>query len=508
MTLRLLLGDQLNVGHSWFRSVRNDVVYCLMEMRQETDYANHHLQKVLAFFKAMRAFAAQLRDAGHQVHYLPLDASDNRQTLPENLSMLIRQYDARRFEYLLPDEYRLDEQLEQFCQTLSTPSAVFDTEHFLCHRHALRDFFGEKNFLMESFYRHIRRKHGWLMEGDKPIGGKWNFDVKNRKALPRNHHPPFPLSFENDASDIFEMLRKSGVQTMGTAYPDALDWPIDRGQGLQLLRNFCENLLPHFGDFQDAMSQQHWLLYHSRLSFSMNLKMLSPVEIIESAIEAWRQRPSEISLNQVEGFVRQIAGWREYMRGIYWAKMPAFRKLNYFGHNRPLPSWFWTGQTQMNCLRQTIGQSLRRAYAHHIQRLMVTGNFALLAGIHPDEVDGWYLGIYADAIEWVELTNTRGMSQFADGGITGTKPYCSSANYINKMSDYCAGCRYDPREKIGPNACPFNSLYWHFHHRHRHLLEKNPRIGMVYRLWDKMNPAQKDEILSQAERLLDDLENL
>lgn len=508
MTLRLLLGDQLNAGHSWFRSVRNDVVYCLMEMRQETDYANHHLQKVLAFFKAMRSFAAQLRKAGHQVHYLPLDAPENRQTLPENLAMLIRLYDARRFEYLLPDEYRLDEQLKRFCLTLSIPSASFDTEHFLCKREELHDFFGERNYLMESFYRHIRRKHGWLMEGDKPIGGKWNFDVKNRKALPRNHHPPFPLSFENDASSIFQMLEKSGVETIGSASPHALDWPIDRQQSLQLLQYFCENLLPHFGDFQDAMSQQHWLLYHSRLSFSMNLKMLSPVEVIESAIEAWRQRPKEISLNQVEGFVRQIAGWREYMRGIYWAKMPAFRKLNYFGHNRPLPSWFWTGQTQMNCLRQTIGQSLRRAYAHHIQRLMVTGNFALLAGIHPDEVDGWYLGIYADAIEWVELTNTRGMSQFADGGITGTKPYCSSANYINKMSDYCAGCRYDPREKIGPNACPFNSLYWHFHHRHRHLLEKNPRIGMVYRLWDKMNPAQKDEILSQAERLLDDLENL
>jgi len=507
-TLRLLLGDQLNPAHFWFQIVDNSVVYCLFEMRQETDYATHHVQKVIGFFLAMRAFAEDLRSNGHHVEYLTLDHLDNLQSLPENLLFFIEKYQAQRFEYLLPDEWRLEEQLRQFCEALPIPVQVFDTEHFMASRHELQGFFGKNNYLMESFHRAMRRKHHVLIDGDQPITGQWNYDHDNRQKLPKNHMPPSPLMFRRNVTDLVQLLENQGAKTIGKVDTNNFGWAVTRAEGLQLLNYFCEQLLPHFGDFQDAMTPHHWALYHSRLSFVMNVKLVSPLEVVQRAVAEWQRRPGAISFSQLEGFVRQIIGWREYMRGIYWAKMPDFAKLNYFENERPLPSWFWTGKTKMACLRHAIGQSLEHAYAHHIQRLMVTGNFALLAGIHPDEVDAWYLGIYMDAIEWVEITNTRGMSQFADGGIVGTKPYCSSSAYIHKMSHYCEGCFYKKDLRTGERACPFNSLYWHFHDRHREKLERNPRIGMVYRTWDKMSGEARAATLEQAEKYLGKIESL
>ena len=274
------------------------------------------------------------------------------------------------------------------------------------------------------------------------------------------------------------------------------------------MKEFIDFRLPWFGTFQDALTDADDFMFHSKLSFALNTKMLHPLEVIRAVEKAYFEDSEKISLNQAEGFIRQILGWREYMRGIYWLKMPEYANLNFFNHERKLPDWFWTGETKMNCMSKAIGQSLRHAYAHHIQRLMVTGNFALLAGIHPDEVDSWYLGIYIDAIEWVEITNTRGMSQFADGGIVGTKPYVSSANYFDKMGNYCQSCYYDKKEKTGEKACPFNSLYWHFYERHRDKLEKNPRIGMMYRTWDKMDKEKKQEILEKGEKILNNIENI
>jgi deoxyribodipyrimidine photolyase-related protein len=275
-----------------------------------------------------------------------------------------------------------------------------------------------------------------------------------------------------------------------------------------LLDFFVAECLPLFGTYEDAMSPTEWSIYHSRLSFSMNTKMISPLEVINKAVEAWESNPEKITINQLEGFVRQILGWREYMRGIYWMKMPEFAKLNYFKNQAKLPDWYWTGKTKMNCLKHSISQSLQYAYAHHIQRLMITGNFALLAGVNPDEVDAWYLGIYIDALDWVEITNTRGMSQFADGGIIGSKPYVSSASYIDKMSHYCGSCYYDKAKKVGDRACPFNSLYWNFYDRNANLLAKNPRIGMMYNVWNKMLPNVKSEILAQAEYYLKNINEL
>ena len=501
-TLRLILGDQLNSNHSWFSTTNESITYVLMEVQSETDYVVHHIQKVVGFFKAMRTFAEHLAKS-HRVIYITLDDLENRQTFSENIRYLIEKHQFTHFEYQWPDEFRLDAQLQQLCQSLNITTKAYDSEHFLATRNELSDFFkGKKTFLMESFYRYMRKKHQVLMHGDQPLTGKWNYDQENRKKLPAQHNPIAPLVFNTDVADIVLMIEKKGCKTIGTIHSKAFIWPINREQSLHLLEFFVTECLPYFGTFQDAMSPNEWSIYHSRLSFSMNLKMISPQEVIDRSITEWQNRPDAIQYNQLEGFVRQIIGWREYVRGIYWNQMPAYNQLNYFNHQNKLPDWFWTGNTKMNCLKHSIKQSLEYAYAHHIQRLMITGNFALMAGVHPDEVDAWYLGIYIDAIEWVEITNTRGMSQFADGGIVGTKPYVSSASYIDKMSHYCGSCYYKKAIKTGEKACPFNSLYWNFYDRHQDKLSKNPRIGMMYNVWNKMKSEDKTALLEQAANYL------
>ncbi|MFM2251168.1 MAG: hypothetical protein RLZZ358_2098 [Bacteroidota bacterium] len=505
--LRLVLGDQLNNQHSWFAVPNSSVTYLMLEMRQETDYVTHHIQKVVGFFLSMRQFAQELQEQGHQFIYLTLDDPQNQQSLPSQIQTLVTKEGFTRFEYLLPDEYRLDQQLQACCADLDILCQAFDTEHFLSDREFLTNFFkGKKTFLMESFYREMRRKYQVLMEGNQPLTGQWNYDQDNRQSLKDKSLILPPRLHPKQAGPIVDLLDRCGVSTVGTIDTEAFVWPTSRKESLELLDHFCEHLLVHFGSYQDALTTWDPYLFHSRLSFSLNCKLISPLEVVQTVEAYWSRHQDQIGIAQAEGFIRQILGWREYMRGIYWAKMPEFAQLNYFGHERKLPDWFWTGNTKMNCLSQSIQQSLDLAYAHHIQRLMVTGNFTLLAGIHPDEVDRWYLGIYIDAIEWVEITNTRGMSQFADGGIVGTKPYVSSANYIKKQGNYCSTCAYQAEKKTGEGSCPFNSLYWHFHARNRDLLEKNPRIGMVYRTWDKMSNRQ--ELLDQAEDYLAHLEEL
>ena len=508
-TLRLLLGDQLNSHHSWFKTVDDSVTYVMMEIRTETDYATHHIQKVVGFFSAMQEFAAELQFQKHQVIYMHLNDANNLQSFEKNIRYLIEKEAFTLFEYQFPDEYRLDEQLKKLCKSMTIPSSVYDSEHFLSSRTELGDFFeGKKTFLMESFYHMMRKKHHILMEGDKPLTGKWNYDGENRKKLPKDHKPTSPLVFQNKVTHIVSEIQKTDIKTIGMIDAENFVWPTNRKQSLELLDFFATECLALFGSYQDAMTPNEWSLYHARLSFSMNVKLISPLEVIQRAILEWEINPEKIAYHQLEGFVRQIIGWREYMRGIYWNKMPEYATMNYFNNENPLPEWFWTGKTKMNCLKDAINQSLNYAYAHHIQRLMVTGNFALLAGIHPDEVDDWYLGIYIDAIEWVEITNTRGMSQFADGGIVGTKPYVSSASYIDKMSHYCGSCFYKKALKTGDKACPFNSLYWNFYNKNEDKLGKNPRIGMMYNVWRKMKPDDKVALLEQADYYLKNINNL
>jgi deoxyribodipyrimidine photolyase-related protein len=507
--VRLILGDQLNSNHSWFKTPDDSVTYVLMEIRTETDYALHHIQKIVGFFAAMQAFALDLKQKNHQVIYFHLNDSSNLQSFDKNIRHLIEKENFTHFEYQLPDEYRLDQLLQTFCKTLSIATSVSDSEHFMSSRNELGHFFeGKKTFLMESFYHMMRKKHSILMQGDKPLTGKWNYDGENRKKLPKNHKPTPPLVFNTDVSKIVAEIKKTNIKTIGNIDDTHFVWPTTRNQSLELLDFFVTECLALFGSYQDAMTPNEWSLYHSRISFSMNLKMISPLEVIHRAIQEWENYPDKIEYNQLEGFVRQIIGWREYMRGIYWLKMPDYASLNYFENNNRLPEWFWTGKTKMNCLKDAINQSLNYGYAHHIQRLMITGNFALLAGVHPDEVDAWYLGIYIDAIEWVEITNTRGMSQFADGGIVGTKPYVSSAAYIDKMSHYCGSCYYKKALKTGDKACPFNSLYWNFYDSNEDKLSKNPRIGMMYNVWRKMKPETKAELIQQADYYLKNINEL
>lgn len=502
-TLRVILGDQLNIQHRWFQEVRQDVTYVLMEVRTETDYVRHHLAKVVGLFAAMRRFAHALQSEGHHVVYIRLDDADNLQSLDLNILNLVKTHGYIKVEYQLPDEYRVDTIMKSLAARLHPVTCIaVDTEHFLTDRITLQEVFnGRKQYLMETFYRYMRRRYNILMQGKEPEMGKWNFDEDNRKKLPQHEPVPVPLEFNHDLTDLVTMVQKSGVETIGMLTDNRFPYPLDRKEALEWMHYFVQTLLSRFGTYEDAMDSRYKVLFHSRLSFAMNIKLLHPMEVIQAAINTYREYPDDISIAQVEGFVRQILGWREFMRGVYWAQMPGYATLNYFDHRASLPSFYWTGDTRMNCLRHAITQSLQDAYAHHIQRLMLTGSFALLAGVHPDEVDAWYLGIYIDAFEWVEITNTRGMSQYADGGIVGSKPYVSGAAYIQRMSNYCSGCHYDPNKRIGEKACPFNSLYWEFHHRHRSLLERNPRIGMVYRTWDRMTDADKKATLERAQFL-------
>jgi deoxyribodipyrimidine photolyase-related protein len=496
--LKLILGDQLNPLHSWFTQPHPDVVYVLMEVRQETDYVLHHAQKILAIFAAMRDFANTLRQAGHRVHYLAIDDPANQHDLPTNLRTLIAHYSATALSYQDPDEWRLDAQLAAFAATLNIPVEQVSSEHFYTERHeAAALFTGRKQWLMETFYRHMRVRHRVLVDAaHKPVGGQWNFDAENRKAWPGFPLEPVDRRTRHDHSALWASIVQAGVQSFGESQADRLPWPLNRTEALAELDGFIAQALPHFGNFQDAMSVKSWRLFHSLLSFSMNVKMLSPREVVAKAEAAGLSGHAPMAA--VEGFIRQILGWREYVRGFYWAHMPGYAHSNALGHTLPLPAWFWTGQTQMRCMGAAISQSLEQAHAHHIQRLMVIGNFALLAGLDPHALHRWYLGIYIDAFEWVELPNTVGMSQFADGGLLATKPYVSSAAYIDRMSDYCKGCHYDKKLREGERACPFNALYWDFHLRHQATLQRNPRIGMVYRQLEKMGEDKITALQTQA----------
>ena len=507
-TLRLVLGDQLNPQHSWYAQTREDVVYVLMEIRQETDYVRHHAQKILAIFAAMRDFAAHLEQSGHRVCYLAIDDPANTQSLTANLDALIGQFGITRFEYQQPDEWRLDDQLRRYVAGLGMPDGSVDTEHFYTARdEAARLFDGQSHWLMERFYRRMRTRHGVLLDSaGKPVGGRWNFDQENRKPWRGQPVEPADCRPRHQHAALWHTILSAKVDSFGNPSEQDFRWPVNREEALQQLDFFIRQGLPNFGEFQDAMSASGWRLFHSLLSFALNVKMLNPREVVARTEQAWRD--GTVPLAAAEGFIRQILGWREYVRGVYWAHMPGYAERNFFNHELPLPGWFWTGKTRMRCLSHAIGQSLDQAYAHHIQRLMIIGNFALLAGLNPAEVHRWYLGIYIDAFEWVELPNTLGMSQYADGGLLATKPYVSSAAYIDRMSDYCKGCAYDRKARLGERACPVNALYWDFFERNQARLAMNHRLGMVYRQLARMTEADRAAIAGQAQWIRMNLERL
>lgn len=511
-TLRLILGDQLNAQHSWFRIKSDSVTYLIAELHQEASYVKHHIQKLCAFFSAMQNFASALQRAGHQVIYLNLDESAKYRNLTDLIVSLSGELNIQRIECQRPDEFRLAEQMRAMDSGELLVQRV-ETEHFFLPFIEIDKYFtAKKSVRMESFYRKMRKRFDILMQSGEPLGGQWNFDLKNRNKLKRKdlEYIPQARTFENNISEIKARIDRHDIRYLGEV-GESIVWPTSRSQAIDLLEYFCVHCLANFGTFQDAMTSKStnaWSLYHSRLSFALNVKLISPSRVVERAIAEYSSRKAEIDIAQIEGFVRQIVGWREFVRGMYWANMPEYAHMNALAAQRDLPEYFWSGKTQMNCMKHAIDQSLTYSYAHHIQRLMITGNFCLLTGIDPSQVDEWYLGIYIDAIEWVEMPNTRGMCQFSDGGLVASKPYSASGAYINRMSDYCGDCHYNVKDKVGDQACPFNSLYWHFMHKHRTRLSRNPRIGMVYRNFDRMDKELQKQILANGDHLLTKLEQL
>ena len=476
----------------------------MAEVMEEASYVRHHKKKIAFIFSAMRHFAAELRAAGWQVDYVTIDDPDNSGSFTGELMRAVARHQPERLRVTRPSEWRVDQAVGKWEQLSGLPVIVSEDDRFVCTSDEFGSWArGRKQLRMENFYREMRRKTGLLMENGEPAGGQWNFDADNRNAASRDLFIPRPLRIEPDAVTraVLSLVQKRFADNFGDLEP--FWFAVTREDAERARCRFIEQALPRFGDYQDAMLADEKFLYHSLLSFYLNVGLLDPLETCRMVEAAYRS--GHAPLNAAEGFIRQIIGWREYVRGIYWLKMPGYVNENVFGATRPLPDFYWTGNTDMACLRAAITQTREEAYAHHIQRLMVTGNFALLAGVDPREVHEWYLAVYADAFEWVELPNTLGMSQYADGGLLGSKPYAASGNYINKMSDYCKSCSFDVKRKTGEGACPFNSLYWNFLIRNEPKLKSNPRLAQTYRTWERMDADRRQEYIASAEAFLSSL---
>jgi deoxyribodipyrimidine photolyase-related protein len=503
-TLRLVLGDQCSDRLSALRDIdaRHDVVL-MAEVRAECTYVRHHKQKIALVLSAMRHFAERLRRRGIRVHYVRLDDHGNTGSLAGEVARLARRLKPGRIVCTHPGEWRVLQDMRGWEDATGLPVEIREDDRFLCPLDRFRAWAGTRKALrMEFFYREMRRGTGLLMEGpDEPAGGQWNFDVDNRKPLPPDAHPPEPLRFPPDAAtrEVMALVERTFPDHFGTL--DAFAWPVTAEQAEAALDDFIRHRLPRFGDHQDAMADGEPVLYHALISAAMNVGLLDPMAACRAAERAWRE--GDAPLNAVEGFVRQILGWREYVRGVYWLRMPGYGATNALEARRPLPWFWWSGETSMACVAAVVRQTRDLAYAHHIQRLMVMGNFALLAGLDPDGVNDWFMVVYADAYEWVELPNTHGMALHADGGVMASKPYAASGAYINRMSDHCRGCAHDVRDATGPRACPFNHLYWDFVARHAERLSRNPRMAMPLRTLARMDPAKLQALRARARAFLD-----
>ncbi|MGH0001498.1 cryptochrome/photolyase family protein [Pseudovibrio ascidiaceicola] len=506
MRLRLVLGDQLSLSLSSLCDAKpGEDVILLAEVREEATYVRHHKKKIAFLFSAMRHFAEALRSLGHRVVYVNYDSPENTGSLFGEVLRLMAAETVSELIVTKPGEYRLLDEMESWQERLDMPVELREDDRFLCSAEGFQEWAsGRKSLRLEYFYREMRRDHAILMEGDKPLGGQWNYDHDNRKKAPKELDIPAPFSVEPDGitKEVLALVAEQVPEHFGDLQPFSL--AVTREDALKALDQFVAERLGKFGDYQDAMVQGEPWMFHSHISFYLNCGLLLPLECVRAAERAYFDGTAP--LNSVEGFIRQIVGWREFIRGIYWLSMPDYAGLNYFEASRNLPEFYWTGETQMNCLHRCIVETKANAYAHHIQRLMVIGNFSLLAGLAPKQVSEWYLAVYADAYEWVELPNVNGMILFADGGLFASKPYAASGAYINRMSNYCEHCSYSHATKTGEKACPFNYLYWNFLHQNEEKLRGNPRVSMIYRSWDKMSDSKKNEIRSDSRRFLAQLD--
>ena len=498
--LVLILGDQLNVDSAAFDQFddQQDAVW-MAEVAEESTHVWSHQARIVLFLSAMRHFRDALCERGITVHYRELGDPNNAGSLRKELMTTGSRLCPQRLIVAEPGEWRVAQILNESAHALGLDLEIRPDRHFLCPREEFARYAkGRKQLRMEFFYRQMRRQHRVLMEGHEPVGGAWNFDAENRQSFGQSGpgSVPRPIPFPPDATTlaVVEVVRRTFSKHPGNL--DKFDWPVTRPEAQHALADFIANRLPLFGAYEDAMWTGEPWLYHSRLSAAMNLKLLNPREVIAAAQKALQKRKAPLAA--VEGFIRQILGWREYVRGIYWHFMPEYADRNALAATLPLPPFYWTGDTEMNCLRHALRQTLDLGYAHHIQRLMVTGLYALLLGVKPQAVHEWYLAVYVDAVEWVELPNTLGMSQFADGGVMASKPYVASGKYIQRMSNYCANCRFDPAKATGENACPFTTLYWDFLMRHEATLRGNQRMTLQLRNLARLDAGQRTAIRREA----------
>lgn len=499
--LRLILGDQLSPEIATLADAAPDDTILLVEVRQEAEYVRHHKQKIALLFSAMRHFALELSAAGRRVDYVRLDDPANTGSFATEMERAVARHRPDQIIVTEPGEWRVEQDMRQWQSRFGIPVHIRADTRFFCSRADFAAWAGaRRSYRMEFFYREMRKRTALLMANGEPLGGAWNFDAENRKRLPPGITPPPPPRFAPDA------ITQAVLRLVATEFADhfgdlaQFGWAVTRAEAHQALAHFTAHALPLFGDYQDAMKQGEPFLFHAVLSPYINCGLLSPREVCAAAVTALDA--GHAPLNAVEGFVRQILGWREYIRGIYWLRMPDYAQSNALAAKRNLPWFYWSGETRMNCIAQVVQETRRHAYAHHIQRLMVTGNFALLAGIEPKQVEEWYLVVYADAYDWVELPNVHGMILFADGGVLGSKPYAASGAYIDRMSDYCRHCSYNVKEKSGPDACPFNILYWHFLIENENRLRNNPRMAMPYRTLAAMSEARRSQITHEAQAFL------
>lgn len=487
-----VLGDQLWLGQSALAANQadcTDTPVLLIESRQQAQQRRYHKQKLILVWSAMRHFAADLKDAGWMVTY---ETSEDFET---PLRQWIQDNGIDTLQVMEPS----DRPFAQFLEALDLPCRldIVPNNHFLW---SIQDFetwaSKRKSLVMESFYREGRKRLNVLMEGEEPVGGQWNFDKENRKPPKGKLETPDPLTFDPDeiTQSVIEQVEAADFPTFGEATP--FHWAVTREQALQVLDHFIDTRLETFGPYQDAMVTGEDTMWHALLSPYLNLGLLQPQEVIEAVEQAYHEQ--DLPINSVEGFIRQVMGWREYMRGLYWHVDEAYFQRNWFDHDRPLPDFFWTGKTDMNCLHQVIDQIRRTGYGHHIQRLMILGNFALISGLQPQEVETWFHAAFIDAYDWVMQTNVLGMGVFADGGVLASKPYAASANYVNRMSDYCKGCHYDRNARTGEKACPFNFFYWDFLDRHREKLYSQGRMGLILSNLKKMDEQELEEIRALA----------
>ena len=504
-TLRFVLGDQLTPSLSALRGAEPDDIILMAEVADETTYVPHHRKKIVFILAAMRAFAAELRALGYTADYVKLDDPANTGNFSGELQRAVARHKPHRIAATLAGEHRVVAMQRSWADLIGVPVDLAEDDRFICTRADFERWAADRKQLrMEYFYREMRRRTDLLMDGDQPEGGRWNFDADNRKPasadLFMRRPPAFAPSSETQA--VIDLVARRFPKGFGAL--DGFDYPVTRVDAEQARDDFLANALPRFGDYQDAMLADEPFLYHSILSPCINVGLLDPLDLCRRAEREYHA--GRAPLNAVEGFIRQIIGWREYVRGIYWREGPDYLKRNELNATRDLPPFYWNGETDMRCMRQAIDQTIQHAYAHHIQRLMITGNFALIAGIDPHQVHEWYLAVYADAFEWVEAPNTLGMSLFADGGLLGSKPYAAGGAYINRMSDYCKDCRYKVSEKTGPSACPFNYLYWDFVARNETLLVRNPRTSQVARAWSKLDADRQLAVRDSATRFLTQLD--